>query len=50
MRWVIASAVEKLPPDVKAILELIAVLQGRTLDDVVTDLAQKWYDVATNGD
>lgn len=47
MQWVVWTAVNKLPPDVKVALTMIAAFKGMTLEELVTSLAQKWFDLAT---
>ncbi len=44
MKYVVTQLVDKLPPDLKAYLVLIARLKGQTIEEFVEAIAQAWYD------
>jgi hypothetical protein len=50
MQHVVSTLVMKLPKDVKAVLRAIAAVRGMTLDELVAELAQRWFDKVTGSD
>jgi hypothetical protein len=49
MERVIGQFIEELPADAKALLRVWAGFRGQSLDALVAELAQQWYDVAIGG-
>lgn len=46
MAWVLNSFVDKMPPDIRALLRVWAGVRGQSMDDFIAELAQRWYDAA----
>lgn len=44
MRHVVSTLVERLPVDIKAVLRVVAKTRGMTFEELVADLAQKWFE------
>jgi len=46
MSETVAGVLDKIPPTLKPILAAYAAMKGKSLDELVRDLCQKWYDKA----